>query len=139
MPELFRKGVGRIVYKSRNFVTGKTVKAYIWSPSLVKSSLQTFTELESGIYYLDYDFQNEGTYIGLFLEDSNATTIGIFRVVESLEIIKENVEKILQVQKGRWEIKNDQLIIYEEDGTTVLYKFDLKGEQTKAYSERVPA
>jgi len=82
MAELYTTGVNRIAYKSENFGTGKTVTAYFWNPSLIKSDLQTFTEIELGLYYLDYDFVNAGTYIGLFHEDGIAKTFGVFRVTE---------------------------------------------------------
>jgi len=108
----------------------------------MKSAKQAFTELEGGIYYLDYNFTIEGTYIGLFFENTKATTVGIFRVISSLETIKENVVKLLQVQKGRWKIINNQLIIYDADNTTELYKFNLyDGTGTpseKDVCERVP-
>jgi len=142
LPELFHSGVCRIVYKAKNFATGKIVTAYIWSPTLIKSSLQSFTELERGIYYLDYNFPNEGTYIGLFLENATPTTVGIFRVIKSLEIIEDVVVKLLQVETGRWKIINNQLIMYNEDGETILYKFDLKGKlgqpTERDVFERVP-
>lgn len=80
MPELFQKGICRIIYKSKNFVTGKTVTAHIWSPNFVKSPLLTLTEIGEGLYYLDYDFTLTGTFIGLFYEDGQKSTIGIFRV-----------------------------------------------------------
>ena len=57
-----------------------TVTAYIWNPSLVKSDLQTFTEVELGLYYLDYNFTVSGTYFGIFYEDDVAKTSGVFRV-----------------------------------------------------------
>jgi len=71
----------RIVYKASEFETGLTVTGYLWSPALVKSDLQTFTELSDGLYYLDYVFSALGTYIGLFYEDDVAKVSGAFRVV----------------------------------------------------------
>jgi len=80
MTTLYNTGTNRILYKTSNFSTGKTVTAYIWSPALVKSSLLTFTEIADGLYYLDYDFTEEGTYVGKFFEDGVSLTSGIFRV-----------------------------------------------------------
>lgn len=82
MPELYTTGSNRIVYRSVGFATGLTVTAYIWSPALVKSDLQTFTEVELGLYYLDYDFASLGTYFGLFYEGGVAKASGVFRVTE---------------------------------------------------------
>lgn len=82
MAELYSTGVSRILYRAETFATGITVTAYFWSPTLVKSALQTFTELELGLYYLDYDFTVVGTYLGLFYENTVAKASGPFRVTE---------------------------------------------------------
>jgi len=88
MAELYITGVNRIVYRSVKFATGLTVTAYIWSPTLVKSALQTFTEVELGLYYLDYDFASLGTYFGLFYENTVAKASGVFRVTRLAPIPK---------------------------------------------------
>jgi len=75
-------GTNRLVYKAENFGTGITVTAYIWNPSLTKSAEQTFTEVEEGLYYLDYNFTVVGTYFGKFYEDGTAKTTGVFRIPE---------------------------------------------------------
>jgi len=80
MAEFYSTGVQRILYKAEGFAAGKTVTAYMWSPSLAKSALQTFTELESGLYYLDYDFTVVGTWLGLFFENTVAKVPGVFRI-----------------------------------------------------------
>jgi len=91
MAELYTTGVNRIVYQAQIFATGKTVTAYFWNPSLTKSALQTFTEVELGLYYLDYDFTVAGTYVGLFYENDVAKTTGIFRVTALARGIAKNV------------------------------------------------
>lgn len=82
MAELYKTGINRLVYKAEGFASGKTVKVYLWNPDLEKSALQTFTEIELGLYYLDYNFVSPGTWIGLFYENDVAKTTGIFRVTE---------------------------------------------------------
>jgi len=82
MAELYTTGTNRIVYRSVGFAAGLTVTAYIWSPTLVKSDLQTFTEVELGLYYLDYNFASVGTYLGAFYEGGVAKASGVFRVTE---------------------------------------------------------
>lgn len=82
MAELYTTGTNRVIYKAEGFGTGKTVTAYIWNPSLVKSPQQVFTEIELGLYYLDYNFASLGAYVGLFYENGVAKTAGIFRVTE---------------------------------------------------------
>lgn len=80
MAELYSIGVNRIVYRSVSFATGQTVTAYFWNPSLTKSALQTFTELELGLYYLDYNFTTCGTYLALVFENGVSKQSGVFRV-----------------------------------------------------------
>lgn len=53
-----------------------------------------------------------------------------------------DVTKLVKVEEGRWRIVNNQLIIYDSDGVTPLYTFDLfdkDGNPTqKDVTERVP-
>jgi len=82
MAELYNTGTNRIIYRAEAFGTGKTVTGYLWSPTNVKSDLQTFTELELGLYYLDFNFTIAGTWTGLFLENDVKKASGVFRVKE---------------------------------------------------------
>lgn len=135
MPELFKKGTERLVYKAKKFATGKTVTAHIWDPSFSKSPLLTLSELEKGLYYLDYNFTSEGTYIGLFYENGKESAMGVFRVEASLPIIKHDVKRVMKIEQGRWKIKNYQLTIYDTDGTSPLVVFDLKDKLGKPTEE----
>jgi hypothetical protein len=49
----FNLNTNRLVYQSSGLQSGITVTMYIYSPTLIKSSLLNFTELESGVYYCD--------------------------------------------------------------------------------------
>ena len=82
MAELYTSGVNRIIYKAENFTTGATVTAFFWNPTLVKSALQTFVEIEEGLYYLDYDFTQSGTYAAIFFENAIKKLPGTFRITE---------------------------------------------------------
>lgn len=84
MPTFFGLTTHRIVYKAIGFTAGKTVTAYVWNPSLVKSVLQPLIEISDGIYYLDYAFPALGTYFGIFYENGVATISGVFRILTSL-------------------------------------------------------
>jgi len=81
MSTLYGTSTHRIVYKAGGFATGKTVTAYIWNPSLVKSAEQTLTEVSDGLYYLDYTFAVLGTHFGEFYENGVAMTVGTFRIL----------------------------------------------------------
>ena len=91
MTELYACGTSRIAYKAQSFAAGIIVTAHFWNPSLTKSSLQTFTEIELGLYYLDYDFAQEGTYIALFYEGGEKKTMGTFRITELSGLIHDEV------------------------------------------------
>jgi len=82
MAELYTTGINRIIYRAEAFGTGKTVTGYLWSPTNVKSDLQTFTEIELGLYYLDFNFTVAGTWTGLFFENDVSKASGVFRVKE---------------------------------------------------------
>jgi len=132
MAELYSIGVNRIIYKSENFATGKTVTAYFWNPSLAKSALQTFTEIELGLYYLDYNFNVAGTFIGLFYENAVAKTFHPFRVTElatksQAETINTLCNYIKKLENNRLKIDAtaNTLTIYDDDGTP-LRVFNLK-------------
>jgi len=103
MAELYATGVSRILYKAEGFATGKTVTGYFWNPSLTKSALQTFTELEQGLYYLDYDFTVTGTYLSLFYENSVAKASGVFRVTALNDISVANI--IAGIADGSYDLQ----------------------------------
>ena len=70
----FDEGVNRVWYRPIGFKTGLSVQLQLWSPDLNKKELQTFTELEEGLYYLDYNFSCSGTWVGIVYE--NGTKVG---------------------------------------------------------------
>lgn len=49
----------------------------------------------------------------------------IHTVAQTFDELDAIVDKLLQVMTGKWEITNNQLIMYDSDGTTALYTFDL--------------
>lgn len=79
---LLTLGTQRVVCKSTNFQTGLTMTAYLWSPTLVKSALQTFTEIGEGLYYLDFNFNVAGTWPIKLYEDGVSVTFTVIRVMD---------------------------------------------------------
>jgi len=45
---------------------------------------------------------------------------------------------IRKIQTNKWKIVGNQLIIFDDDGITPYKTFNLSGESTKPYSERIP-
>lgn len=78
--QTFAIGVGRIFYKAAAFQAGLTVTAYLWSPSLVRSALQTLTEISDGLYYLDHNFDVVGSWPMLLMEDGVKAGFAVMRV-----------------------------------------------------------
>ena len=74
MAENYKIGKQRIRYRSRQFKEGKTVTMDILNPSLNWTNGILFTEVGKGVYFLDFDFSQEGTYTALLYEDGEKST-----------------------------------------------------------------
>lgn len=86
---VYNTGVNRLFYKADGFAENKEVTVVMWNPSLVKSSLYTLTELEEGLYYIDFNFNVKGVWAGLFYEDGIKKTPAVFRVgMDKLPLVR---------------------------------------------------
>ena len=121
--ELYAIGVNRIIYKTQDFATGVTVTAHFWNPSLIKSALQTFTEIELGLYYLDYNFTLQGTYAALFYEDGVKKTPGTYRVTEIGGVVGPGALSCTWTQKDEEGVPLDNVAIWvstDAEGLNVI-------------------
>jgi len=85
---------------------------------------QDMTEVAGGFYVYDFIAYDEDiNYV--IRADGTSTLTGSDRYVYSTNETA-GVGKILQIEKGNWEIKGSTMIFYAADGTTELMKFDLK-------------
>lgn len=75
----YKRGVNRLFYQPSSFHSA-VVEAYFYTPKLVKTETYIFTELENGLYYLDYKFEDIGEYLGIFFEDSIKIASKVFKV-----------------------------------------------------------
>jgi len=121
---VFRTGVGRLIYKSRNFQTGLTVTAYLWSPTLQQSAQQFLTEIAEGLYYLDFDFNTPGVWAVIFYENGQKSSFATVRVETGLAS-QETLQFLADIEGGRWLIKDNQMIFYKSDNVTEVARFDL--------------
>ena len=80
MLEPFVTGQKRIVYQAVAFHAGINVTAVFRDPFLNEGPLQQFKELGEGLYYLDFDFNQEGTWIGLFFENGVKKGSQVYKV-----------------------------------------------------------
>jgi len=85
---------------------------------------QAMTEVAGGFYYYDFTTYDEDEDYCM-RADGTATLTGADRYVFSTNETG-GVGKILKIEKNKWEIVNNQMIFYDDDGTTALYTFDLK-------------
>ncbi len=88
---------------------------------------QAMTEIAGGFYYYDFSAYDEDIdYV--IRADGTSTLSGADRYVYSTNETA-GVGKILKIEKGKWIIEGNQMKFYDDDGTTVLYTFNL---QTKS-------
>jgi beta-xylosidase len=104
-------------------VGSTNVWRYVWAPSV----------LPIGVYYATYTLvDDDGANF------SDFETLVVMDVAEGAELtvlqgdvsrVKADVELIRKIEAGRWRIDKttDQMIFYDNDGTTPLLTFGLKG------------
>ena len=81
------------------------------------------SEIAGGFYLYDFTTYDEDT--NYCIRADSVILSGSERYVISTNETA-GVGKILQIEKGNWEIKSNQMIFYAADGTTPIYAFDLK-------------
>jgi hypothetical protein len=101
---------------------------------------QSMIESGLGFYYYDFtDYNEDEDYC--IRADGGSSLSNQDRYVYSTNETA-GVGKILKIQKNKWEIKNNQLIFYDDDGTTILYTFNLQnkagGKTDRDVYQRVP-
>ena len=80
--------------------------------------------IESGDGFYVYDFTTYDEDEDYVIRADGVTLTGYDRYVYSTNQTA-GVGKILQIEKGKWAIKGNQMIFYESDGTTPMYTFNL--------------
>lgn len=75
----YKRGTNRIFYQPPDFAAA-VVTAYFYTPKLVQTNVYTFTQLEPGLYYLDFKFEDIGDYIGVFYENGIKKHTRVFKV-----------------------------------------------------------
>lgn len=104
--------------------TGLTPKINVWTiagDNVINE--QDMTEIEGGFYVYDFTIYDEDEdYV---IRADGVTLTGYDRYVYSTNQTA-GVGKILQIEKGNWEIKGNKMIFYDTDGTTELYSYNLQ-------------
>lgn len=87
---------------------------------------QAMTEIAGGFY--KYDFAAYDEDVDYVIRADAVTLSGTDRYVYSSNETA-GVGKILKIEKGNWEIVGNQMVFYDDDGTTAIYTFDLKDKR----------
>ena len=104
------------------------------SSSLIMNdaSMTVFTNM-THCYYYDFTSTSSTTYDTdndyAFTVDGTTSLNDIDRYqfgTNDNENLRDDIIVIKKIETGRWRILNNQMLFYDEDGTTVLYTFDLK-------------
>lgn len=106
-------------------------------------------EVASGIYYLDLVLgETNGDVVAIQVktttEGAKTTVLVFYTSAQTLDEIDVNIDSILadtdvleKIGTNRWKILSNQLIIYDDDGVTPLYTFDLKDSSGNPAMENV--
>ena len=104
--------------------TGLSPTIDVWTlDGTQKVTAQAMTETAGGFYYYDFTTYDEDENYCI-RADGTATLSESDRYVYQTNETA-GVGKLLQIEKGNWSIKGNQMIFYDTDGTTALYTFNL--------------
>lgn len=110
--------------------TGLTPTISVWDLSgSVIVNAQNMVEVAGGFYSYNFStYDEDEDYV--IRADGGGSLSNSDRYVYSTNETA-NVGKILKIEKGKWEITGNQMIFYDDDGTTPIYTYNL---QTKSGS-----
>jgi len=97
------------------------------------------TEVGDGMYSYDFTTYDNDVDYGIRC-DGTATLANSDRYVfgsNDVGIASTNTDTTVKVLTGKWEIVGNQLIMYDTDGTTALYTYDLANAAGTAASIRI--
>lgn len=108
--------------------TGKTVTFSVLDTSgnVVGSGYTagSVIELGDGNYAVAVTFS--ATMTGYVKWNNTTDAIELFEPILVIEDFRTDLTAIKKVNLNRWKIENNQMKIYDDNGTSVLYTFDLK-------------
>ncbi len=121
--------------------TGLSATIDVWKIDGTQTvTAQAMTEVAGGFYVYDYTTYDEDE--DYCIRADSVTLTGSDRYVYSSNETA-GVGKILKIEKNKWKIIGTQMLFYDDDGTTVLYTFDLKNKSgtptDRDVFERAPA
>jgi hypothetical protein len=112
-------------------------------------SQPAITEIGGGLYMFTPAFSDAARGIVYVVDLGTSSNPRYYwRYVRNEDYDTDKLKTLLQIEAGKWQIHTtgpyeNQLVFYDEDGTTVLYAFDLKdaagGPTTSSPFRREPA
>jgi len=96
----------------------------------VAVNAQSMTEISLGFYKYNFSTYDEDKDYGIVSDGGSSLSDNERYKVQSNETA--GVGNILKIEKNRWKIINNVLTFYDNDGTTVLYSYNLKDVSGKA-------
>lgn len=133
----------QVLDEDNNAITGLIdddfiIKLYNSNNIEVSSSIPiTMLELEDGFYRISFIPDLIGNWLlviyhSIYFPYGKAEDYNCYKSdMNDLYLIKEKVDTINQISSGNWKMINNQLIIYEENGNTILLKFNLLNDKGK--------
>jgi len=101
----------------------------------VKVNAQSMTEVAGGFYKYDFTTYDEDEDYLISVDGGSSLTDQDRYLANTNETA--GIGNILKIEKNKWEIVRDQLIFYDDDGTTELYKFNLRNQRGSLSSKDV--
>ena len=97
---------------------------------------------ESGLGFYYYDFTTYDEDVDYCIRADGGATLSNSDRYNYSTNETAGVGKILQIEKGNWQIQNNQMVFYGKDGTTPEYTFNLKNKsgaatETDVYTREV--
>jgi len=96
----------------------------------VAVNAQSMTEISLGFYKYDFTTYDEDKDYGIVSDGGSSLPSHERYKVQSNETA--GVGNILKIEKNRWKIIDNVLTFYDDNGTTVLYSYNLKDVSGKA-------
>lgn len=75
-----------------------------------------------------YAISSSAAYISSSVSLLSGAIADLAQITGTLGNIEAKVDRLIDIQYGRWHIVNDQMIFYKEDNTTEVARFDLFDE-----------
>ena len=120
--------------------TGLSATIDVWEHDGTHSvNAQSMTEIAGGWYFYDFTTYDESKDYAIRADGGAGLAATDRYVAASNEIgqVTEDLTLLKNIEGGKWQIISNQLIIYEDDNTTEVMRFNLFDKDGNASMEDV--